>query len=91
MLSAGPLLTPSTWSCTLAMPTLEEALAVTVIVPISVAPFVGEVMETVGGVTALFTVIETPALVVLAFAVSVAMAVTVCLPLLSVAVFSDCE
>jgi hypothetical protein len=73
------------------MPTLEDALAVTVIVPFSAAPLAGEVMETVGGVVVLFTVMETPALVVFVFAVSVATAVTVCLPLLSVVVFSDCE
>jgi hypothetical protein len=39
----------------------------------------------------LFTVIETPALVVLLFEVSVAIAVNVCAPLVSVVVFSDAE
>jgi hypothetical protein len=74
------------------MPIVEDAVAVTAIVALTVAPFAGEVIETVGGaVLVLFTVIETPALVVLVFAVSVATAVTVCLPLVSVAVFSDCE
>src|SRR6266516_207980 len=50
VVSSTPLLTPSSWSCTPATPTLSEALAVTVTVPDIVAPFAGEVMLTVGGV-----------------------------------------
>ena len=71
---------------------VEEAFAVTVTVPVTVAPFAGAVMETVGGaVLVLFTVTETPALVVLVLAVSVATAVNMCAPLLSVVVFKDKE
>jgi hypothetical protein len=92
VVSAAPLLTPSTRNCTLAMPIVEDAVAVTEIVALTVAPFAGEVIETVGGaVLVLFTVIETPALVVLVFAVSVATAFNVCAPLLSVVVFKDKE
>jgi hypothetical protein len=74
------------------MPIVEDAVAVTAIVALSVAPFAGEVMETDGGaVLVLFTVIEMPALVVLLLAVSVATTVSVCAPLLSVVVFNDIE
>lgn len=41
---------PSKRNCTLLTPTLSEALACSVIVPETVAPFVGEVTATVGGV-----------------------------------------
>ena len=74
------------------MPTVEDALAVTVTVALTVAPFVGAVIETMGGVVVLLlTVIETPALVVLLFAVSVATAVSVCLALVRVVVFNEIE
>lgn len=43
-----PRLPPSTRNWTLATPILLEALAVTAIVADTVAPFAGEVMETVG-------------------------------------------
>ena len=44
---------------------LDEASALTVTAPETVAPAVGDVMETVGGVGfELFTVMDTPALVV---------------------------
>jgi hypothetical protein len=65
---------------------------VTEIVPETVAPDPGEVMDTVtGGWVVLFTVIETAALVALLFEVSVATAVSVCLPLASVVVLKDAE
>ena len=50
VVAGAPKLAPSTRNCTLAMPTELEALATTLIVPETVAPFVGEVIETVGGV-----------------------------------------
>jgi hypothetical protein len=45
-----PRFPPPTWNCTPVTPTLSVALAETVIVPVTVAPFAGAVMETVGGV-----------------------------------------
>ena len=48
--SAEPMAAPSARNCTLATPTLSEALAETVIVPETVAPEVGAVICTVGGV-----------------------------------------
>jgi len=61
------------------MPVLLEALALTVIVPVTVAPLVGEEIETAGG--ALLTVTLTPALVAEFPVVSLATAVSVWLPL----------
>jgi hypothetical protein len=50
------------------------------------------VIDTVGGaVLVLFTVMDTPALVVFVFAVSVAIAVSVCAPFVNVVVFSESE
>ena len=64
----------------------------TVIVPDTVAPEEGEVIDTVGEVVLLlFTMIETAALVALLFEASVATAVSVCLPFESVLVFRDNE
>jgi hypothetical protein len=61
-------------------------------VPLTVVPAAGEVMDTVGGaVLVLLTVIETPALVLLVPTVSVATAVSVCAPLLKLAVFNESE
>ena len=48
--SRAPKLAPSSWNCTLATPTLSLAFAVTETVPLTVAPFAGAVIETVGGV-----------------------------------------
>ena len=48
--SAEPTLAPSTRNCTLCTPTASEALAVTVGVPDTVAPALGELIETVGSV-----------------------------------------
>ena len=45
----APKLFPSNLNCTPAIPTLLEALADTVIVPVSVEPFDGAVIESVGG------------------------------------------
>ena len=47
---AVPKLAPSNWNCTLATPTLSDALAVTETAPETVAPFAGPVTDTVGGV-----------------------------------------
>jgi hypothetical protein len=49
----------------------------------------GAERDTVGGVESLFTAIATAALVVELFEVSVAMAVSVCVPFESVRVFSE--
>src|SRR5436190_593068 len=48
--SSTPRLAPSSRNCTPTTPTLSEALAVTLVVPPTVAPETGEVMLTVGGV-----------------------------------------
>ena len=63
------------------MDRLLEAIPDTVIVPDTVAPFTGAVIDTTGGATALFTVTVSPTLVVLAPALSFAMAFSVCEPL----------
>jgi hypothetical protein len=74
------------------MPLLAEAEALIVTVPETTAPETGEVIETVGRVElVLFTVIETAALVALLFDVSVAIAVSVCVPFARVVVFKDFE
>jgi hypothetical protein len=91
LLSAAPTLAPSTWNCTLATPTLSDAFAVTLTVPDAVAPFAGAVIDTVGGVPGgpLFTVTVTLALVAETPAVSFAIAVSVCAPLLALVVSQD--
>src|SRR5438094_10201561 len=48
--SSAPRFAPSSWNWRPATPTLSEAFADTVIVPDTVDPPVGLVMETVGGV-----------------------------------------
>ena len=45
-----PTLTESTWNCTPAMPTLEEAEADTAVEPDTVDPATGDEIETEGGV-----------------------------------------
>jgi hypothetical protein len=82
-------LLPSTWNWTLAIPTLELDVALTVVVPETVAFAVGAVIETVGGATVLLTFTLTPALVVVLFEVSLATAVSVWFALLKVAVFKE--
>ena len=73
---------------------MSEALADTVIVPETVEPFAGLVMETVGGVVSgvlLFTVTVTGLEVVRFPAASRAMAVRVCEPFDAEVVFHDIE
>src|SRR5437879_2641872 len=89
--SSAPRLAPSNRNCTPTTPTLSEALAVTLVVPPTVAPETGEVMLTVGGVVSLNTVTVTAAEVVRLPAASRATAVSVCEPLLAVVVFHDIE
>src|SRR2546421_33925 len=48
--SSAPKLTPSILNCTPATPTLSEAVALSVTVADTVAPFKGELMFTAGGV-----------------------------------------
>ncbi len=50
MVSSAPRFTPSRLNWTPETPTLSEAVADTVVVPDTVDPPVGEVIETVGGV-----------------------------------------
>ena len=59
---------------------LLVAFAVTVVVPDTVAPFAGKVIDTTGGAAALLTVTLSPALAVLFPAVSFATAFSVCVP-----------
>jgi hypothetical protein len=71
---------------------LSEAEALTLIVPDTVDPPLGDVMLTVGGVVSAFdTVTVTPDDVVLFPAASRATAVRVCDPLLVVVVFHETE
>ena len=63
------------------MDRLLEAVPDTVIVPDTVAPFAGAVIDTTGVAAVLFTFTVSPALVVLVPAVSFAMAFSVCEPL----------
>src|SRR2546422_1176324 len=61
--TSAPRVTLSSLNCTPTMPTLSVALAETVIVPKTVTPAAGAVIETVGGVTsamALLTSLEKP-------------------------------
>ncbi len=71
------------------MPTVEVAWAVTLMVPVTVAPAAGEVMETVGGALATVTVMA--AEVVLWPCVSVASAASVWLPFAAVPEDQDVE
>ena len=49
-MTSAPSVAPSTLNCTPDTPTLSLALAVTYVVPDTVAPEAGDVIETVGGV-----------------------------------------
>jgi hypothetical protein len=80
-------LPPSTDTWTEEIERLLEADPDTVIVPDTVAPSAGAVIETIGGAAALLTVTVSPALVVLVPAVSFAMALSVCEPFELFAVF----
>jgi hypothetical protein len=88
--SREPRLVPSNWNWTLAIPTVLEGLAETVIVPETVAPAVGAVSDTVVVVT-LLTVTVTAAEVVCVPAVSVTIAVRLWLPFAIPVVFHDAE
>jgi len=86
------MLDPSTRNCTPATPTLSDAVALTVVVPDTVAPFAGELMLTLGAVVSeLETVTLTADEVVRFPAASRATAVRVCGPLPTVVVFQDTE
>src|SRR2546425_13377176 len=68
-MSSAPRLTPSSLNWTPTTPTLSVAFADTVIVPETVAPADGAVMETIGGVGSFANVTPTaPALAVLSAA-----------------------
>ena len=91
-MSSDPILDPSTRNCTPATPTLSLAVALTVVVPDTVAPFAGELMLTVGAVVSSFdTVTEIADEVVRFPAASRATAVNVCDPLLTIVVFQETE
>ncbi len=89
--ASAPRAAPSSLNCTPATPTLSAALAVTAIVPETVAPLAGEVMLTVGGVVSLATAIVIGAEVARLPAASRAAAVRVWDPLLAVTVFQETE
>jgi hypothetical protein len=85
-----PRAVPSSKNCTLAIGRLSVAVAEIVMVPDTVAPLAGEVIETDSGVVlVLLTVIDTAALVALFPELSVAIAVRLCFPFVSVVVFND--
>jgi hypothetical protein len=89
---AEPRVAPSSRNCTDDTPAAAVAVAVTEIVPETVAPEAGEVIDTVTGVAlVLLTVIDTAALVALFPEVSTATAVRLYLPFAKVVVFNDCE
>src|SRR5882762_7060439 len=77
---SAPALTPSNWNCTLTTPTLSEALAVTVIVPETLAPEAGEVTLTDGAAVSLKTVTVTGSEFHRTPRISVATAVRLCEP-----------
>ena len=86
--TAAPELLPSTLNCTLVV--LVDTVVETVIVPETVAPVSGDVIEIVGAeAVVLLTVILTAALVVACAAASLATAVSECPPFASVAVFKE--
>jgi hypothetical protein len=88
LVTAAPELLPSTLNCTLVV--FADTMVETVTVPETIAPEVGDEMETVGGAGAVFlVVIATAALVVVCALMSLATAVSEWLPLESVAVFKE--
>jgi len=92
--ASAPRFAPSSWNWTPTTPTLSDALAETVIVPETVEPDVGLVMESVGGVVSaveLLTVTVTALDVVRFPAASRAMAVSVCEAFDAVVVFHEME
>ena len=87
LVTAAPELLPSTLNCTLVV--FAETFVVTLVVPETVAPEAGDVMETVGGaVMAFLTEMETAALVAVWPSALLATAVIEWVALDSVAVFS---
>src|SRR2546430_1314460 len=52
VVSSGPRFAMSSLNCTPTTPTLSEAVAETVIVPVTMSPVVGEGMDRAGGVVA---------------------------------------
>src|SRR5437867_2894570 len=91
VVSSAPRLAPSSLNWTPTTPTLSDAFAVTVTVDLTVAPFTGDVMLTVGGVVSLDTVTVTAADVAVLPAASRATALSVCEPLVAVVVFHETE
>ena len=87
VVTSAPRLDPSSLNCTPTTPTLSEAEAETVMVPLIDRPAVGAVSETVGG--ALSTVTLTAAEVAVFPAASRATAVRVCAALVAVVVFHE--
>jgi hypothetical protein len=84
--SAAPTFAPSIWNCTLATLTLSVALADTTTVPETLAPFVGAVTVTAGGVVSLVVLSTLTVMLVLVMlfpALSVAIARRVWLPLVT--------
>src|SRR2546428_457286 len=90
VVSSAPRLPPSSWNWTPATPTLSEAVAETVMVPVTVAPEVGAVMVTVGAVVS-GTVTVTEEEVVVLLAASRATALRVCVPMAAVVVSHGTE
>src|SRR5882762_10632459 len=84
--SSSPRFAPSRRNWTPTTPTLSDAFAVTVVVPLAVAPFAGAVMLTVGGVPSFETVTVTAVAVAVLPAASRATAVSVCEPFVAVVV-----
>src|SRR5882762_1180694 len=78
VVSSTPRLAPSSRNWTPATPTLSDALAVTVMVPLTVAPVAGAVMLTVGAVVSFETVTVAAAAGGVLPAASRATAVSVC-------------
>src|SRR5262245_20324418 len=58
--TAAPTFAPSTLNCTMRTPTLSDACAVTVVVPDTVAPPAGAVIEMAGGVTSVVVNMKSP-------------------------------
>src|ERR1051326_2168290 len=90
LVSSAPRFAPSSLNCTPTTFTLSDAVAVTVVVPVTVAPAAGAVTLTVGGIVSLNTVTVTAAVLVLP-AASRATALSVCDALVVVVVFQATE
>src|SRR5881409_4292713 len=87
--TSAPRFAPSSLNCTPTTPTLSVALAETVVVPATVEPAAGAVIDTVGGVVSLKTVTLTAAAVAVLPAASRATAVRVWVALVAVVVFHE--